>query len=602
MTGRRHRRKAALPGAGYTRPASLDATGLVVTVFGESGGVEGTWDFSRLEGNPALRKALASGFDRMAGPGGSWRSGATARSSYYLIKVFLSDLAGLPEPPQTIEEITPGVWASWRMSLPTGNGTVKKVGVVRAALLASPGLLPETAKALGRRIGNRVETQVSSYSREEFDRIRGVAARTFNSALVRIRRNREHLRQWYAGAFPKGSPDFLIGEALDCVLRTGDVPRIYQHLDGRRLQQPYGTLLGGAAADKTWGRLFLTPEEMFALTVLLVASEGWNRSVVHRLRIPEHNPAAGELFDIHTVEINKARRPVRLRYTSNNLVDAGADSPGRLMGHAIEATELARSALDLRGEPTDRLLICRRASLSARRGLFLVGVPGNEAARRWARNAGLLEGDGTPMDVGLQRLRRTVQVRIRKEPAQNSAETHESTYVLRDPAAFEQAQDTIAQGLTEAVDNARAITTMKMLLGDDADVLTELADDPELAEKLLSGKLDTATAACVDFTHSPRGEPGQPCPDSFLDCLACENGIATRRHVPRLAYLHACLGELRGTLDAKIWARDWQQHYARLSSLLHAHTTVAERQAVLRDMNDRDRTLVDDFLRRRFDP
>jgi hypothetical protein len=63
---------------------------------------------------------------------------------------------------------------------------------------------------------------------------------------------------------------------------------------------------GGTAADKTWGRLFLTTEETFALTVLLVASEGWNRSVVHRLRIPEHNPAAGELFDIHTVEINKA--------------------------------------------------------------------------------------------------------------------------------------------------------------------------------------------------------------------------------------------------------------------------------------------------------
>jgi hypothetical protein len=601
VTGKRHQRKAALPGAGYTRPASLDATGLVVTVFGESGGVEGTWDFSRLEGNLALRTALASGFDRMAGPGGTWRSGATARSAHYLIKVFLSDLAGLPEPPQAIEEITPGVWASWRMSLPTGNGTVKKVGVVRAALLASPGLLPETAKALGRRIGNRDAPRVSSYSREDFDQIRGAAARTFNSALVRIRRNREHLRQWYAGAFPKGSPDFLIGEALDCVLRTGDVPRIYQHLNIRRLQQPYGTVLGGTAAHKTWGRLFLTTEETFALTVLLVASEGWNRSVVHRLRIPEHNPAAGELFDIHTVEINKARRPVRLRYTSNNLVDAGPDSPGRLMGHAIEATEVARSALELRGEPTDRLPVCRRASPSGR-GLFMVGAPGGEAARQWARQAALLEGDGTPKAVGLQRLRRTVQVRIRKEPTQNSAETHESTYVLPDPAAFEQAQDTIAQGLTEAVDNARAITTMKMILGDDADVLTELADDPELAEKLLSGKLDTATAACVDFTHSPRGEPGQPCPDSFLDCLACPNGIATRRHVPRLAYLHACLGELRGTLDAEVWALDWQQHYARLSSLLDAHTTAAERQAALRGIGNRDHTLVDDFLRRRFDP
>jgi hypothetical protein len=113
----------------------------------------------------------------------------------------------------------------------------------------------------------------------------------------------------------------------------------------------------------------------------------------------------------------------------------------------------------------------------------MAGAPGGEAARQWARQAALREGAGTPKAVGLQRLRRPVQVGIRKEPAQNSAETHESTYVLPDPAAFEQAQDTIAQGLTEAVDNARAITTMKIILGDDADVLTELADDPELAER-----------------------------------------------------------------------------------------------------------------------
>ena len=53
---------------------------------------------------------------------------------------------------------------------------------------------------------------------------------------------------------------------------------------------------------------------------------------------------------------------------------------------------------------------------------------------------------GTPFRVSLRRVRRTVQVLIRKQPAQNTEETHESVYVLRDPAARAEAQQTIAQG------------------------------------------------------------------------------------------------------------------------------------------------------------
>ncbi|RYE38208.1 MAG: hypothetical protein EOP24_47550, partial [Hyphomicrobiales bacterium] len=75
MTSRRHHRRAALPGAGYTRPSSLDPTGLIVTVFGESSGVEGTFDFTTLPGTIELRRAFAAALDRKSGPGGTWRSG-----------------------------------------------------------------------------------------------------------------------------------------------------------------------------------------------------------------------------------------------------------------------------------------------------------------------------------------------------------------------------------------------------------------------------------------------------------------------------------------------------------------------------------------------
>jgi hypothetical protein len=71
VTSRRHHRRAALPGAGYTRPSSLDPTGLIVTVFGESGGVEGTFDFTRLPGSIELRRAFAAALDRRSGPAGT---------------------------------------------------------------------------------------------------------------------------------------------------------------------------------------------------------------------------------------------------------------------------------------------------------------------------------------------------------------------------------------------------------------------------------------------------------------------------------------------------------------------------------------------------
>lgn len=134
---------------------------------------------------------------------------------------------------------------------------------------------------------------------------------------------------------------------------------------------------------------------------------------------------------------------------------------------------------------------------------------------------------------------------IRREPAQNSEQTHESAYVLRDPATLPEAEQVTAQGLTDAVSHARATMKMRMLL--DAGPGQPAAGAASLEQALADGALDTATGACLDFTNSPSGLPGQPCTASFLDCLACPNAVATRRHLPRLAWLHRALDELRAT-------------------------------------------------------
>jgi hypothetical protein len=173
--------------------------------------------------------------------------------------------------------------------------------------------------------------------------------------------------------------------------------------------------------------------EAAALAVVLVCDQGWNRSVLDAMTVPDDMPGAGEDgLNIYRVPVFKRRRPPRARYASANLVDAGPDISGRLIRQAIEATEPARITRAALGKPTSRLLVSRRAT-PAGKTMFCLGAPPGDSLRRWAASAGLF-GDGGPGQVSLRRLRRTVQVLIRREPAQNTTRTHEQVYVLRDPA------------------------------------------------------------------------------------------------------------------------------------------------------------------------
>jgi hypothetical protein len=334
--------------------------------------------------------------------------------------------------------------------------------------------------------------------------------------------------------------------------------------------------------------------------VLLTASEGWNRSVLDQMQVPEHDPAAADDFDIYMVEIRKRRRPVRLRYTTNNLVDSGPDSPGRLLAQVIEATEMTRQYLELQGRPTSRLLVWRRAHPGAVRGDPPAGDRFGEGLVKTMRHCG--PGNARqPAEVSLRRIRRTVQVLIRKEPAQNSTEVHESVYRLADPATRDEAQQTIAQGLADALEHAKVIVKMRMVMGEEADQLIELSDDPELAKAIANGDYDTPVGACSDFTNSPFTPPGLPCSVSFLLCLACRNAIATRRHLPRLVYLRHALQELRAVARKAVWDQDWQEHYLRVVSLLDQHATAAEQAAALAKATDADRLMIDRLLHRKLD-
>ena len=138
---------------------------------------------------------------------------------------------------------------------------------------------------------------------------------------------------------------------------------------------------------------------------------------------------------------------------------------------------------------------------------------------------------------------------------------------------------------------------MRNLLAAGPDDLTDYIDDPDTVRALIDGSLDTATGACLDLHDSPFTGSGRPCAASFLSCLACRNAVATRRHLPRLAYLHQALGGLRCTLDPVVWDQDWRPHFQRLTALLEENTSIPERAAAARGIGDADRELIDRLLR-----
>lgn len=184
----------------------------------------------------------------------------------------------------------------------------------------------------------------------------------FRAALLRIEHNTAHLHRWLAGEFSEGSRDWVLGEALDVLARTGDVIRYpgRRPRGGQGIVYKYRNAFGGMAAAVTWQRLFLSRMEATALGVLLLAEFGWNLSVIDRAAIPRALPDPGEDGrPTYRIPIEKPRRGAGHFYETRNVTDDGAASPGRLITQALAATRFARAIVADRSPGTNLLVVWR---------------------------------------------------------------------------------------------------------------------------------------------------------------------------------------------------------------------------------------------------
>jgi len=563
-------RPASLPPGGrHQRPAVL--SGLVVTHVNEKGTRSAEYDFARLPLTPEFRLEWATVFARRANPTGAWRNLPSSKQGYWAISYFARWLAKRERVPRSIAELDAATWLEWRLGQAGTTAARRAVRLTRMLLLESELLTHDTRRVVSKRAKKDQATE-ASYDEDELRALTVAARRIWRIARDRIRANKAHLRAYRAGQFALDTDEELLGRALDRIAVDGDVPRTNWH---DRAPVPWASrALGGGHRDRTWKRLYLDDAEVMAALVLLACKEGWNQTSIQELKVPERIDG-GSAQPVYRVELEKRRRRPPHRYETRTLTDSKPDSTARLLGQIIEVTQPARDALSAHGLSTDRLLVGHRVrSLGGTAAeMFQLGVGGH--ARE---NFRLASGQ----TVNLRRVRKAVNNRHRREPNQNSRETHESIYLLRDPQTISDSEDLIARGLERAVEHART-----------GEVTVETNDS--------DWGMDTPTSACVDVERSPFSPWGVPCTASFLLCLACHNAVVMPKHLGRLAYLYECLNSRRTSLPPDVWVSEWQAHFERLHSLRTEYYNHAQWQSALDTLTDADRATVDHLLKGNLD-
>jgi hypothetical protein len=576
VTGRGHR--AALPEGSHTRPEYLveDGQGGLVVRHHDRHGRVREYDFASLPVPAEMQRSLAAVFAGRCVPA-RWASHSTSQSEWRYVKLFARFLAGQQRTPRDPGELTVRLVREWRETV-LRDGDYHAFTRIASLLRDDPRLQAgPVADELARR-RKAVSAKVQSYSDAEFDQVRMAARRTFRAALQRINDNARHLEQWRDGAFANESRNWLIGEGLDVMTRTGDLPRYAVNDGSRVIKKKYRRAFGAYASAATWQRLFLTREEAAALGVLLMAEFGWNLSVINSISVPLASPDPGEDGrPTYRIALDKPRRGAGRHHETRNVTDHGADSPGRLITQALQATRFARAIVEEQAPGTDRLIVWRtRAGRQVGYeghppvGFFCFGID-PLAASKWASDSGL---KGSPFRRG----RRTVVALDQRQPTQHSQDSHDRYYVLPDKRVQAGAVEVIAAGAEDAADRAR-----KAVL------------NAQVRHQRAPGDAETATADCSAPGDSPWPSPDGGCGASFLWCLACPCARVHPGHHPRLAHLHEALASLRSVLPTAAWAADWRDAHDRLEDLSERVGDGPWNQALAR-VTDTDREIVAHLL------
>lgn len=593
---------ASLPPGKYARPSLVDDSVRRVK-FVDPDGRSKVFDFSEVSAAPTLLDDLIRAFASGVAPGGRWQTVTTAEAAAGTVKHLARYLTEFHPDVVCLADLDAEVWWAWRSEKEKNTRWPGQVTMMRA-LLSEATTLPQSTRRAMRAKAVKPRKRLpanDAYTREEFTAIRNAANQRVNQALRRIEANTTMLQRYLDGDEPADAPSFLtqgerwtVGSLLAHLSHTGTMPS--QYLAWAVSRRDCFDLRGVTNPAQA---LFPSIDEVLNLMVLLVCERGFNLSVMNALTVDSYRASDPDTEEpVHTVGVDKPRRGTR-RYSNEIL----AGEAGRLWERAVTLTQPCRDALDAIGHPTDTLLVAHRHKNLTSDGPFrtewTTAYLGTSTASRTA--------DGPTWTF--RRLRLTEQV-LNQTARQNTETESEDIYRRPDPLTAEAASETITAGMNDAVAHAHASIYVRAM---NAGEVEQARQNPEAAaaaleipvhtlKLLLAGRLDTPTAACVDFFGSPfAAEAGQPCPASFFACFACGNAVVTPQHLPRLVVLLDALDDIATVVTPTRWDRDFAEHHARLRTVLTTNATTAEIVQARGAAHDEDREMVRRLLNRRLD-
>ena len=609
MKATQKRTAAVAPEGGYSRPRMVDAEGLSVSVRTEDGDAK-VFDFRSGGAPPDLMRPLVAAFARASGPAGTWRQMATVYNGWKALRGFQRFVGEEYPNVTTITGLTEDVWKHWRSNTDTASGRNSQSSVLRTLLRDAEGLPGRTRMALYGRIDQNVGRQMVAYKRDEMARIVRAAWRVFRAAEARIGASVEALDRYRAGVEPADcvrvrfrDREWSHGEVLDHLSRTGRMPDSFKGVLRERTG-PLREALGIGEEGRSYRvSLFPAVHEVYAAMILLVFAKGFALSDMARLKVSDigrlPGPKPGRW--IFQVDVDKPRRRSD-RYSSITFSGPAA----RLLQRTVAMGKPARDTLTALGFAEDPLLIsCTQKNRSRHEsGLFITHWMGTEnAAFAWHDRVEVRGADGKPLRVNLQRMRLSVQV-IRREAMMNSVDVSVKVYRGPDPQTHEQARPVVVQGLNDAVTDAKRRVAARVSESeteaartDPAELAARLGVTAEDVTALLEGRLDTATAACLDIMHSPHEiDEGGPCTASFLACVECPNAVATPDHIPRIVAVYEAIVVAARSSPAPVRERHYAHYVAAFDDLLRqvpepevkrarAAVTPADIEAVMQLLN-----------------
>lgn len=580
----------ALPEKGYRRSPLLDPGGLLIRVPGLNGEVFGPFDFSVAPPSGMVSSQVATAFAECVSPDGVWHTRGSMRTAFNASLAFLRSLNSLGIEVESLSDFGPEHWWTWRADRETINRWPGQVNLLRVLLRRVPDLPALTARALSQRTHKPRKRLYDSYSPSEFEAIREAAARDVHAAEQRIRQNTEALT---IGPASKASHPVIKvnGVARDVIslltelktkgrLACGDVDT----------RAAIAQLLGTGELHPSYA-LFPSRLEVIAMMVLLACERGYNLSTLESMTVPDVVGPDGDDGEVLASHTDKPRRGHR-RYSTQTFSGAGA----RTLRRIVTATAPARETLASMGHPTAQLFVSVASTNQTRHpsGLFLVEEFTNGGPmRRWEQRHHLVDDNGQPLRVTFPRLRLSEQV-LNHRSSQNTDAVSEDVYRRPDPRTADMVADVVLEGQQHAVEHAEATVRMRYV-----EHAEQLGLDAEMSSHLAQGRLDTATGACLDYTHSPHDPAGSPCTASFLLCLACPNAISTPAHLPRLVALREAFTNY-ATANPTRFTRHVLPHSERLEDLLGTIHTTDLSNAKSR-ITTADQDLVQALLQRELD-